>query len=145
MPRKGVVANTHNAFRNGAVGFIDWLDLGVMPAVEFMLIGLSGLSVYLCCAVKSWVAVVGLLADTRKVESRLESVRLFRCEAEPEKGLRNIGRRETCLLENLVKLLPQGLRRQSERSIPKEIFGQWVGPLQIECDIKYPGSSARAK
>jgi hypothetical protein len=25
-PRQGVVANTLNLFRNGAVGFIDWLD-----------------------------------------------------------------------------------------------------------------------
>ena len=24
---EGVIANTLNAFRNGAVGFIDWLDL----------------------------------------------------------------------------------------------------------------------
>src|SRR5438046_10558852 len=26
-PRQGVMANTLNLFRNGAVGFIDWLDL----------------------------------------------------------------------------------------------------------------------
>src|SRR6266540_1189290 len=26
-PRQGVVANTLNLFRNGAVGFIDWLDV----------------------------------------------------------------------------------------------------------------------
>jgi hypothetical protein len=25
-PRQGVVANRLNSFRNGAVGFIDWLD-----------------------------------------------------------------------------------------------------------------------
>ena len=25
-PRQGVVANELNSFRNGAVGFIDWLD-----------------------------------------------------------------------------------------------------------------------
>src|SRR5206468_7663952 len=28
-PRQGVVANTLRLFRNGAVGFIDWLDAGV--------------------------------------------------------------------------------------------------------------------
>jgi hypothetical protein len=34
-PRQGVVANTLSAFRNGAVGFIDWLDgLGLLLVID---------------------------------------------------------------------------------------------------------------
>ena len=33
MPQQGVMANTLNLYRNGAVGFIDWLDglRGIIP------------------------------------------------------------------------------------------------------------------
>jgi hypothetical protein len=34
-PRQGVVANTLNFFRNGAVGFIDWLDVSSLARKTF--------------------------------------------------------------------------------------------------------------
>ena len=32
---QGVVANTLNLFRNGAVGFIDWLDVLDVPLLKY--------------------------------------------------------------------------------------------------------------
>ena len=33
---EGVVANTLNLFRNGAVGFIDWLDLSLRELTDLL-------------------------------------------------------------------------------------------------------------
>ena len=47
-PRQGVVANTQNSFRNGAVGFIDWLDLNC--AKDFAYSSFGCLRIHSRCA-----------------------------------------------------------------------------------------------